>query len=178
MSAYINYKECFKGHFGEEFKFIGRVNRYSVDKEGYQVTLLSPLYAEIDGKMRYVGHTWVRRSDSFSPRKDTIIEFVGTTYSYMRSCRIEGIGVAPVTITYIAPYKDYYKGLHMNFASCDGETSRERKNLNENMSIIAAFENGVKIKDNLTPLRCIDDQLKSMHKMCSKPHTFEAMWGF
>ena len=135
-------KERLNGLVGTTQHFVGKIARgttYEVD--GVSKVLISPLYVEIDGAYSYIEHSWMILPEDYALKIGYTIDFQGEVYSYKKESSVKGFGINFVSAENLEK-TELYDELKMNFVESKDIDKKVRRYVNNNLSVIVAFENG------------------------------------
>lgn len=138
---------CLREHIGETCTFLGRIKRCckaTKDNDYSKNTLLSPLYVNIGSEWKFIDHVWVELPNDISSKKEYVLLFDGSVIKYDHSNNKEGFGIEFFGTRTCEPCEEsYYHGIKMRMQESNSDSRSRRRKVNNNLAIIAAYENGV-----------------------------------
>ena len=155
-----------KSNIGRQCHFVAKIGRDSYENPSVMFTsktLLAPLFIQVDDKFTYIDHVWLELPKFLKQKKGSIIEFEGTVYPYRKSCGEMSVGISFVDFTHLVPETPVYKNLKMLQAEVTDGSNNKRRKINNNFTIINAYENGVNLKSITTDKKKKSKKKKKKH---------------
>ena len=135
-------------HVGESCIFLGRIIRktlISCERNDQQNNpfLINSLYMMTEEGWKFISHTWIELPKEFENCLNYVIQFDGEVYSYEHTNGPEGYGIEFKNLHFCKQWEEtYYHGLRMYTLESKHEDRNIRRKVNNNLSIIFAYENG------------------------------------
>lgn len=140
---------CLREHVGETCIFLGKIKRTSyvmreIGEELIKSTLVNSLYVNLNGEWKYISHAWIELPDEIATCKDHVLLFAGEVYDYAHTNGLEDFSIK-FKEAQSCEYWDepYYHGIRMSAVECHDSEKYLRRRVNNNLSIINAYENGL-----------------------------------
>lgn len=141
-------KEKLNDLVGTEQHFVGKIARgTSYEENGVRKVLVSPLYVELEDSYSYIGHAWMVLPEDYISKIGYTIDFKGEVYTYKKASGAKSCGIKFASMQNIE-MSESYNNLSMLFVEASGDDMARKRYVNNNISIITAFENGENLKQS------------------------------
>lgn len=141
---------CLRDHVGETCIFLGKIKRTSYamremeDAGLIRTTLVNSLYVNLNDEWKYISHAWIELPDEIAECKEHVLLFAGEVYDYEHTNGLEDFSIKFKEMQRCEPWNaPYYHGIRMSAVECHDSEKHKRRQVNNNLSIINAYENGV-----------------------------------
>lgn len=139
-----------RDYVGETCIFLGKIIRQSLavrekdSNELIKTTLINSLYVKLNDEWKYISHAWVELPEELSACKNNVLLFAGEVYDYEHTNGLEDYSIEFKELKICEPWNEsYYHGLRMYSMESHDKEKYQRRRVNNNYSIINAYENGM-----------------------------------